>query len=73
MVDATNEITIQKSAAEMYEIITNPASKKAEFALELFYFDEPNVLTTPIYIEEGLKWLEEKLITRKTGMQNLQK
>lgn len=73
MVDATNEATIQKSADEMYAIITNPASKKAEFALELFYFEEPNVLTTPKYIEEGLVWLEKKLITRKTGMQNIQK
>lgn len=73
MVDATNEGTIQKSADEMYAIITNPASKKAEFALELFYFEEPNVLTTPKYIEEGLVWLEKKLITRKTGMQNIQK
>ena len=73
MVDATNEKSIQKSANKMFEIITNPASKKAEFALELFYFEEPNVLKTPKYIEEGLEWLEEKLIVRKTGMQNSQK
>ncbi|MCM4166579.1 DNA replication and repair protein RecF [Arenibacter antarcticus] len=73
MVDATNEQTVQKSADKMYDIITNPAAKKAEFALELFYFEEPNVLSTPKYIEEGLEWLEEKLISRKTGFQNLQK
>ena len=69
MVVATNETTIQKAADKMYKIITDPSSKKAEFALELFYFEEPDVLKTPKYIEEGLKWLEEKLIKRKTGMQ----
>tara|TARA_R110002096_G_scaffold330623_2_gene524702 strand:- start:1973 stop:4162 length:2190 start_codon:yes stop_codon:yes gene_type:complete len=69
MVDATMEETVQKSANLMYETITNPASKKAEFALELLYFKEPNVLKTPKYIEEGLQWLEDKLVSQKTGMQ----
>lgn len=69
MVEATNENTIQKSADKMYKVITNPSSKKAEFALELFYFKEPNVLKTPKYIEEGLQWLEGKLKSQKTGMQ----
>lgn len=68
MVTASKEETIQKSANEMYKIITDPSSKKAEFALELFYFKEPNVLKIPRYIEEGLHWLEEKLKSQKTGL-----
>lgn len=68
MVDATNEITVQKSADSMYEIITDTSSKKAEFALELFYFKEPNILKTPQYIKEGLEWLEDKLVSQKTGL-----
>lgn len=69
MVEATNEDSVQKSADEMYRIITDPSSKKAEFALELFYFKEPDVLKTPKYIEEGLLWVEGKLKMEKTGLQ----
>jgi hypothetical protein len=69
MVDATNEDSVQKSADKMYEIITDPSSKKAEFALELFYFEEPNVLKTPKYIEEGLLWIEKKLKKNKKGVE----
>lgn len=68
MVDATNKITVQKSADAMYKIITDTSSKKAEFALELFYFKEPNTLKTPKYIKEGLEWLEDKLLSQKTGL-----
>ena len=53
----------------MYKIITDPTSKKAEFALELFYFKEPDILATPKYIEEGLLWIEKKLKKQKTGLQ----
>ena len=69
MVKATNDDSVQKSADELYRIITDPSSKKAEFALELFYFKEPDVLKTPKYIEEGLLWVEEKLKIEKTGLQ----
>ncbi len=69
MVDATNEVSVQESADKMYKIITDPSSKKAEFALELFYFREPDILKTPKYIEEGLLWVEEKLKMEKTGLQ----
>ncbi|WP_407264884.1 AAA family ATPase [Tenacibaculum maritimum] len=68
MIAATNEKTIQESADKMYEIITDPSSKKAEFALELFYFKEPDVLKTPVYIKEGLEWLEGKLVSQKSGL-----
>ena len=70
MIDASKEVDIKKSAKDMYEIIADKSAKKAEFALELFYFEEPNILTAPGYIQEGLKWLEEKLINRKDGLIN---
>lgn len=35
--------------------------KKAEFALELLFLQEPSELITPSYIEEGLQWIEESL------------
>tara|TARA_R110002051_G_scaffold229237_1_gene291255 strand:- start:3937 stop:6135 length:2199 start_codon:yes stop_codon:yes gene_type:complete len=69
MVDASSQDSILKAADMMYKIITDPTSKKAEFALELFYFKEPDILATPKYIEEGLLWIEKKLKKQKTGLQ----
>lgn len=65
MTDAAKEADINKSAQAMYDAITDKGAKKAEFALELFYFEEPNKLATPQYIKEGLDWLESKLIISK--------
>jgi predicted ATP-dependent endonuclease of OLD family len=67
MVEAAKEANIEKSAQLMYNCITESGAKKAEFALELFYFEEPNKLKTPAYIKEGLDWLESKLILQKNG------
>ncbi len=39
--------------------------KKAEMALELLYTTDPNNLTPPAYIAEGLKWLQEKLHVKR--------
>lgn len=44
---------------EMFELLKN--GKKAEFALELLYSEEPEKLNTPTYISEGLSWLQEQL------------
>jgi len=33
--------------------------------LELLYLTEPSKLEPPVYISDGLKWLEEKLDERK--------
>ncbi len=35
--------------------------KKAEFALNLLYLEEPKELEIPIYIKEGLSWLQDQL------------
>ncbi|WP_438424845.1 ATP-dependent endonuclease [Aquimarina macrocephali] len=70
MVSAALEKDVNISAQAMYDHITDKNAKKAEFALELFFFEEPNKLKTPKYIEEGLRWLETKLISQKTGLIN---
>ncbi|MCF0065107.1 AAA family ATPase [Dyadobacter chenwenxiniae] len=73
MINASKETDPEKSAQAMYDAITQPWVKKAEFALELFYFEEPNKLATPKYIKQGLDWLETKLIAQKKGLNNLTK
>lgn len=64
MISAAKEKDIKKSAMGMFEAITTKGAKKAEFALELLYFEEPKKLKTPNYIKEGLDWLEKKLSTK---------
>jgi predicted ATP-dependent endonuclease of OLD family len=67
MVEAAKEKNIATSAQKMYEAITEKGAKKAEFALELLFLQEPGVLKTPIYIKDGLTWLENKLLANKHG------
>lgn len=43
----------------MFEILR--VGKKAEFALELLYSKEPNELKVPMYINEGLTWLQDQM------------
>jgi predicted ATP-dependent endonuclease of OLD family len=59
---AASETEIEKAATKMYEAITDANAKKAEFALELLFWEEPQKLKTPTYIKKGLKWLEEELL-----------
>lgn len=68
MVDAASETDIDKSAKKMFDTITADGAKKAEFALELLYFQDPNNIVVPKYIKEGLNWLENKLIIKKDGL-----
>lgn len=69
MISAAKEEDIITSAKKMYEAITAKGVKKAEFALELLYLEEPNKLATPKYIQEGLDWLEIKLSPNKDSLQ----
>lgn len=58
--DAINEHKTPTALGQkMFEILKN--GKKAEFALELLYSEEPEKLNTPTYICEGLSWLQEQL------------
>lgn len=70
MAEAASETDVKKSAKEMYNAITTDGAKKAEFALELLYFQDPNTITIPQYIKEGLVWLESKLVNKKEGLNN---
>jgi len=47
----------------MFEILK--PGNKAEFALDLLYLQEPEVLKVPTYIKEGLSWLQDQLKTRE--------
>lgn len=61
MVEASKKTDIKESATAMYDAITKTGAKKAEFALELLFFEDPKTLTTPSYIKDGLDWLEIQL------------
>jgi predicted ATP-dependent endonuclease of OLD family len=58
--DAINKHKTSASLGQgMFEFLKD--GKKAEFALELLFSQEPNVLKVPTYIDEGLTWLQEQL------------
>jgi predicted ATP-dependent endonuclease of OLD family len=61
MVEASKKTDIKDSAKTMYDAITKTGAKKAEFALELLFFEDPKTLATPTYIKEGLDWLEKQM------------
>ena len=65
MILSAKKSNINSSAKSMYECITAKSVKKAEFALELLYLKEPNVLIVPQYIKEGLVWMEDMLKIKK--------
>lgn len=72
MIDAAKEKNVGAAASAMFEAITAKGAKKAEFALELLYLQEPALLNIPTYIKEGLTWLEGKLLINKQGFSDLQ-
>ena len=68
MVDASKKDDLKEFVTETYSIITDPQAKKAEFALDVLYFEDPKNINTPIYIKEGLEWIEEQLKNNKLGL-----
>jgi predicted ATP-dependent endonuclease of OLD family len=61
LVESVNETEITNVAKKAYDAINAEGVKKAEFALDVLYFENPENLNTPKYIEEGLIWIEEQL------------
>jgi predicted ATP-dependent endonuclease of OLD family len=59
MVEAANASDLNSARSLMFGALEN--GKKAEMALDLLYTTEPNELQLPIYINEGLEWLKDKL------------
>lgn len=57
--DAANKPTVSDASKAMFEALDS--AKKAEFALDLLYIEEPKNLLPPNYIAEGLDWLKEQL------------
>ena len=60
MAEAVNKPTISEACQDLYDAL-DKNSKKAEMALELLFTTEPSELTPPLYIDEGLIWLQEAL------------
>nr|WP_315207463.1 AAA family ATPase [uncultured Flavobacterium sp.] len=65
MVESANETDITNVAKKAYDAINAEGAKKAEFALDVLYFENPENLNTPKYIEEGLIWVEKQLKSNK--------
>lgn len=61
MAKAVNKATLDEACEDMF-IALDKNAKKAEMALELLYTTEPSLLKPPVYIKEGLDWLNTKLI-----------
>lgn len=55
--------TLKDASQDMFTNLEK--GSKAEMALELLYLTEPGDLRPPVYISDGLKWLEEALDARK--------
>ncbi|OIV40669.1 ATP-dependent endonuclease [Flavobacterium johnsoniae] len=67
MVEASKKDNLQEFATETYTVITDSQAKKAEFALDVLYFEDPKNIIPPSYIKEGLVWIEEQLKNDKQG------
>jgi predicted ATP-dependent endonuclease of OLD family len=53
--------TISELGKEFFDSLRARSAKKAEFALELLFLQDPKELKVPTYIDEGLSWLQEQL------------
>lgn len=60
MIKSLSLDNVQAASKSMFDALGKSA-KKAEMALELLYLKDPDELSTPNYISEGLTWLQYKL------------
>lgn len=70
MVEASKKDDLNEFVKETYTIINDKQAKKAEFALDVLYFEDPQKIKMPSYIKEGLDWIEEQLKINKQGLIN---
>jgi predicted ATP-dependent endonuclease of OLD family len=56
---------INEIANILFEYLKDNGRIKAPFALDLLFIEDPKKLKTPEYINNGLKWLENKLISNQ--------
>lgn len=59
MKDASEEPTLDECTESMYEALDN--SGKAKLALDVIFDIDPKELKVPLYINEGLEWLQDEL------------
>jgi len=59
MSDALSKTNLAEAVKAMFDALIK--GKKAEMALELIYQKDPKDICTPLYISEGLVWLQQKL------------
>lgn len=60
MAKAVNKPNISDASKALFDAL-GENSKKAEMALDLLFTTEPSELNPPLYITEGLDWLQQKL------------
>lgn len=59
MKDACEEPTLDECTEAMYEALDN--NEKSQMALDVIFDIDPEKLQIPLYIREGLEWLEKEL------------
>ncbi|MGD9851736.1 MAG: ATP-dependent endonuclease [Nitrospirales bacterium] len=59
---ALGKDTLKNASNDMFSNLET--GSKAEMALELLYLSEPDQIKPPVYISDGLKWLEKNLNAR---------
>jgi predicted ATP-dependent endonuclease of OLD family len=59
---ALGKATLADACKDMFDNLEK--GSKAEMALELLYLSEPGEVLPPVYIADGLRWLEEALDAR---------
>ena len=59
---ALGEDTLEDAGNNMFDNLER--GSKAEMALELLFLSNPDQLEPPVYIADGLKWLEQNLLVK---------
>ncbi|MEP3388195.1 MAG: ATP-dependent endonuclease [Reichenbachiella sp.] len=67
MVEAS-KLDVKDAAKKAFDEIDSKGAKKAEFALDILYFEDPSKIKPPIYIKNGLQWVADQLTKDKQGL-----
>lgn len=67
MVEAS-KLDVKDAAKKAFEEINSKSAKKAEFALDILYFEDPSKIKPPIYIKNGLQWVADQLTKDKQSL-----
>lgn len=65
--DAFKKETALEISEDVYNAVQSKSAKKAEFALDMIYNKDPEKITIPQYIAEGLQWLENEILAKDNG------